>query len=160
SNNSRVLEYTAPISTGMAANLHFGQPNFTSNSPNQGGAPSASTLNFPYDVAVDSANNVYIMDTNNFRILGYDLPVPNIVPSQTALFPSEIAALSAGFSLRVDGAGFVQSSVVQVNGASRVTTFINPTRVEAAVTAADIATPGTATITVMTPAPGGGTSTL
>jgi sugar lactone lactonase YvrE len=161
SNNNRVLEYNTPINfNGKAANLVFGQPNFTSNTANQGGTRSASTLVTPYDVAVDSANNVYIMDTGNIRVLGYDLPIANSVPTQTSLFPSVIAESSAVFSLRVDGAGFVQSSVVRINGSARTTTFIGPTRVEAVLTPADVATAGTATITVFTPAPGGGTSSL
>jgi sugar lactone lactonase YvrE len=169
SNNNRVLEYTTPITgptTGSAANMVFGQfGSFTVNVSNNNGSgvtgsPSASNLSTPYDVAVDAANNVYIMDTGNFRILGYDLPVPNIVPSQNSLFPSVIAEGSTNFSLRVDGAGFVQSSVVRINGVPRATTFINPARIEAAVLAADVATAGTATITVTTPPPGGGTSTL
>lgn len=160
-NNNRVLEYNTPIFTnGQAANKVFGQTNFTNNLANQGGTPTASTVSSPYDVAVDSANNVYIMDTGNFRILGYDLPVANTFPTQNSLFPSVIAAGSASFLLRVDGAGFVQSSFVLVNGSARPTSFINPTRIEAALTAADIATGSTATITVSTPAPGGGTSQL
>jgi hypothetical protein len=49
-------------------------------------------------------------------------------------------------------------SVVQWNGGSRTTTFVGPTQLTAAIPAADIATVITATITVFTPPPGGGTS--
>lgn len=160
SNNNRVLGYNTPINiNGKLAARVFGQPNYTTKTANTGGI-SASTLSGPYDVAVDNANNVYIMDTSNFRVLGYDLPVANNLPTQTSLFPSVIAEGSAAFSLRVNGTGFVIGSIVKVNGVARTTTFINPTRIEATVTAAEVATAGTATITVFTPTPGGGTSQL
>jgi len=48
--------------------------------------------------------------------------------------------------------------VVQWNGGSRTTTFVGPTQLTAAIPAADIATVIPATITVITPPPGGGTS--
>ena len=44
------------------------------------------------------------------------------------------------------------------NGADRTTTFVSSTRITATIPAADIATAGTASVTVYTPAPGGGTS--
>ena len=52
----------------------FGQGgSFTSNTPNNGGL-SASSLNFPCGVAVDSSGNVYIADENN-RVLEYNTPL-------------------------------------------------------------------------------------
>jgi hypothetical protein len=45
--------------------------------------------------------------------------------------------------------------VVKFNGAAKTTTFVSGTELTAAITAADIATAGTATVTVTNPAPGG-----
>jgi len=47
---------------------------------------------------------------------------------------------------------------VEWNGAARSTTFVNSGKVTAKILASDIATAGTATVTVKNPAPGGGTS--
>ncbi|HNN06816.1 MAG TPA: NHL repeat-containing protein, partial [Leptospiraceae bacterium] len=66
-NNNRVLYFSAGSTT---ASRVYGQPNFTSNLANNGGI-SASTLNSPYAVTVDSLNGVYIADTGNNRVLYY-----------------------------------------------------------------------------------------
>jgi hypothetical protein len=47
---------------------------------------------------------------------------------------------------------------VRWNGADRTTTFVSATQLTVTISAADIATAGTAQVTVFTPAPGGGTS--
>jgi hypothetical protein len=64
----------------------------------------------------------------------------------------------ATFNLTVTGSNFIPSSTVQWNGSARATTFGSSTTLQAAITAADIAAVGTATVTVSSPAPGGGTS--
>ena len=56
------------------------------------------------------------------------------------------------------GSNFVGASQVRWNGAARATTFVSATQLTAAITAADVAAAGTAQVTVLTPAPGGGTS--
>jgi hypothetical protein len=56
------------------------------------------------------------------------------------------------------GTNFVSSSVVQWNGSGRATTFVSATQLTATILASDIATPGTASVTVLNPSPGGGTS--
>lgn len=71
-NNNRVLKYDAPLASSMAASLVFGQPNFTQNALSI--PPTASSLNNPRGVAVDRSQNVYIADTTNNRVLGYDTP--------------------------------------------------------------------------------------
>ena len=84
--------------------------------------------------------------------------VNNPAPTATSLSPTSATAGGAAFSLTVNGTGFVSTSVVKFNGAAKTTTFVNATQLTAAITAADIATAGTATVTVTNPAPGGGTS--
>ena len=50
------------------------------------------------------------------------------------------------------------SSEVRWNGEARPTNFISSSQLQAAITAADIVTTGTATVTVFNPSPGGGLS--
>ncbi len=73
---------------------------------------------------------------------------------------SPVSTLPGGpaFSLTVSGYGFVAGSVVEWNGTPRSTTFVSSSSLQAAISAADIATASTASITVLSPAPGGGTS--
>jgi hypothetical protein len=81
-------------------------------------------------------------------------PAPRI-----SLLPSRGASAGRqGFTLAVHGSGFVAGTVVRWNGSDRPTTFINESRVLASITSGDVASPGTAQVTVHTPAPGGGTS--
>ena len=84
--------------------------------------------------------------------------VNNPAPSATSLSPNSAFAGTSAFTLTVTGTNFVSSSVVQWNGAARATTLVSSTTLSAAITAADINAQGTATVTVSTPSPGGGTS--
>ncbi len=83
---------------------------------------------------------------------------PNPVPTLTSMSPSAIAAGSAAFTLTVNGTNFVPGAVVNWNGSPRTTTFVNDMQVTAEITAADVATQGPASVTVVNPAPGGGLS--
>jgi hypothetical protein len=86
------------------------------------------------------------------------LNVINPVPTISGFTPSQIAAGSAAFTLAVNGNGFVPGAVVNWNGSPRPSAFVNSGRVTAQISAADVATAGTANITVVNPSPGGGTS--
>lgn len=86
------------------------------------------------------------------------LTVTNPIPSITILNPNTATAGGGAFTLTVTGTNFVSGSTVQWNGSERTTTFNNSTLLTAAITAADIATAGTASLTVVNPSPGGGTS--
>jgi FG-GAP-like repeat/Abnormal spindle-like microcephaly-assoc'd, ASPM-SPD-2-Hydin len=76
------------------------------------------------------------------------------------LIPASVAPGGAGFTLTVNGTGFVSGSTVNWNGSPRTTTFISGSQVTANILATDIATATTASITVFSPAPGGGTSNV
>ena len=80
------------------------------------------------------------------------------VPVATSLSPAIAAAGGGGFTLTVNGSGFTTASAVNWNGATRATTFVSSTQLQAAIAAADIAIVGTAQVSVSTPPPGGGTS--
>ncbi len=68
--------------------------------------------------------------------------------SVTSLSPSSVFAVGPAFTLTVNGSGFVSGATVLWNGAARTTTFISGTQVTAAISAVDIATPGSATVAV------------
>jgi Tol biopolymer transport system component len=88
-------------------------------------------------------------------------PTVSPVPSISSLSPSGVLTGGAGVELQVMGTNFVAQSAVAVNGSRRLTTFVNSTLVETALTASDIATPGVLEITVINPVnppPGGGSS--
>ncbi len=86
-------------------------------------------------------------------------PTPSFpAPTITDLKPSSAAVGGPAFTLTINGTGFVSSSIVRWNGSARATTYVNDTRLTASIPAADIATVGPANVTVVNPAPGGGTS--
>ena len=82
-------------------------------------------------------------------------PVPFI---DQPLVPDATAPGGAGFTLTVNGAGFVAASTVNWNGSPLATTFVNNHQLTATVPASDIATASTASVTVVNPSPGGGVS--
>jgi hypothetical protein len=80
------------------------------------------------------------------------------VSALTSLSPSSATAGGSAFTLTVTGSSFASTSAILWNGSSRTTNYVSSTRLQATITAADIAAAGNATVTVSTPAPGGGTS--
>ncbi|MEO6727080.1 MAG: hypothetical protein ABIP14_17465, partial [Blastocatellia bacterium] len=99
-------------------------------------------------------NNAPGGGTSNAATLAINNPVPEL----TQIVPNSVAAGSGAFTLRLNGIGFVPASVVRWNGQARATTFIISTQLAIQLSAADLASVTTATITVFNPAPGGGTS--
>ncbi len=84
--------------------------------------------------------------------------VQNATPVASSLSPASAVAGSPAFDLIVNGSGFVSGATVQWNGVARSTTFAGGNALKAAITAADVATAGTAQVGVVNPPPGGGTS--
>lgn len=84
---------------------------------------------------------------------------PNPVPFiDDPLVPTSIAPGGAGFTLTVNGTGFVSGSRVNWNGTALTTSFVSTSRLTASVPGSDIGSAGSAWVTVTNPAPGGGTS--
>ena len=65
------------------------------------------------------------------------------------LSPASVIAGSAGFSLRVTGSQFTTTCVVLWNGSQRATQILSSTQAVAAIAAADVATAGTAMVSVL-----------
>lgn len=113
-------------------------------------APGQHTLTAQ---AVDAAGN-----TGTSAAVTVMVANANPVPTLTSLTPARISAGSTGFILTVDGANFVTTSRVRWNGAARPTKFVSAGRLTAHIFRVDVLLPGAATVTVVTPEPGGGTS--
>src|SRR5207248_2177705 len=88
------------------------------------------------------------------------LTINNPVPTITSISPTSTTAGSAQFTLTVNGTKFVSTSTVNWNGAPLATSFVSSTQLTAMVPAPLVATAGTASITVVNPNPGGGTSNV
>jgi hypothetical protein len=82
----------------------------------------------------------------------------NPVPLINQLEPASRRPGTNGFELMVMGAGFAPTAVVNWNGSPRTTEVISSTRIKASISASDVAQIGTASVTVVNPPPGGGTS--
>lgn len=84
-------------------------------------------------------------------------PIPMVAQP---LVPTAVSPGGPGFTLTVNGTGFVSGSVVNWNGSPRPTTFVSRAQVTAEIPDTDIATPQTGWVTVVNPAPGGGVSNV
>jgi 6-phosphogluconolactonase (cycloisomerase 2 family) len=85
-------------------------------------------------------------------------PNQNPVPSIAELNPAGALAGGPALVVTVKGANFIAGSKVRWNGVDRPTTFIGTTTLQVQIAAADVAQPGDSAVTVINPAPGGGTS--
>ncbi len=82
-------------------------------------------------------------------------PVPFV---NQPLVPAAVVPGGTGFSLTVNGAGFVPGSILNWNGAPLATTFVSARKLTAVVPAGKVSTNGTVSVTVVSPSPGGGSS--
>ncbi|HEX3321442.1 MAG TPA: IPT/TIG domain-containing protein [Terriglobales bacterium] len=84
-------------------------------------------------------------------------PSPGTVPTIAALAPDNTNAGTAGLTLTINGSSFNSDAVVKWNGTAQGTSFVSGNQLTAAIAATDLATAGTASVTVTNPGhPGGG----
>ncbi len=79
-------------------------------------------------------------------------------PTLDLLEPVSAWAGGPGFTLAVVGSRFTSASVVQWAGVDLQTVYVSPERLEAQISAAQVARAGAVSVRVFTPAPGGGLS--
>jgi hypothetical protein len=82
----------------------------------------------------------------------------NPIPFINQLEPVGARPGSNNFELTILGTDFAPTAIVNWNGSPRTTVVVSNTRIKAEINASDIAQIGTASVTVVNPAPGGGTS--
>jgi hypothetical protein len=105
-------------------------------------------------VAVSTPNQVVATPSLSFAITGAN----NSTPSLSSLSPSSTAHGGGDFEMRLNGSGFGPNATVEWNGGFIATAFISSSQLVAYIPAAEVANMGSATVTVINPAPGGGTS--
>ncbi len=84
--------------------------------------------------------------------------VDSPVPVLTSLSPGTVSAGSADFTLTLNGSNFLATSTVQFGATTLTSTLISSSQLQVTVPASAIASPGTVQVTVVNPAPNGGTS--
>src|SRR5271154_1649526 len=88
-------------------------------------------------------------------------PAGNPIPFlNQPLVPTAISPGNPAFTLKVSGTGFRPNATINFNRTQLATTFVDAAHLTAAVPAANVANPGTAAVTVVNPAPGGGPSNV
>jgi hypothetical protein len=92
-------------------------------------------------------------------VSGVGLPNPVPIVYQP-LIPTAVQPGAPGLTLTVNGTGFLPASVVYWNGTPRITQLTGNSQLSASLTAADLAAPGTGSVSVVNPSPGGGQSNV
>lgn len=127
-------------------------------------SPTQITASIPAsDITVHGTANITVFNpypgggTSNVVELIVN-PIGSPLPTLISLSPTSAEMGGPPFTLTVNGTGFISTSKVRWNGSERSTTYISSTQLTASISATDIASIGTASITVSNPSPGGGTS--
>lgn len=95
--------------------------------------------------------------------IGLNMPPPavaNPAPALSALSPSSAIVGGPAFQLRLTGGGFIAGSQVLWNGQARAAVFVSGGELTASIPAADTARLGPAIVSVVNPAPGGGSASM
>jgi len=111
------------------------------------------------DLALGRSVPVAVRNPGGLVSNGLSFSVNNPAPALTSIDPSSVSGGGAGLALTVHGDDFVPNSTVRFNGQSRTTTYVSATELQASILQNDLVTGGDFSITVLNPAPGGGTST-
>jgi uncharacterized repeat protein (TIGR03803 family) len=143
------------------------------------GGPTDTIALLATSPAIDAGSNALAVDADgnplqyDQRGAGYPRIADNLVdigafeyqgpfnpaPTLSSLSPSQIGAgYNSPITVIVDGSSFVSGAMVNWNATALATTYVSSTELTATIPASDLTTVGDATITVINPAPGGGTS--
>lgn len=162
-NGDRVGSSSIPINPALGALANNGGSTFTHalmmgspaiNAGNPGASDGVGTHCVANDQRGTARPQNARCDIGAYEYNGASSPVPVI----TNLNPSSKVAGSSGFTLIVNGTNFISSSIVRWNGVNRNTTYVNGGQLTATIPSSDLASSGTANVTVFNGAPGGGTS--
>jgi hypothetical protein len=127
-------------------------------------ATTLATASFTINVAGNVRIEIRKTDAGTNRINFDEITIndytsaSNPIPTLTNITPNTISAGAGAFTLTVNGSNFISNSVIKWNGNTLTTNFVSATQLTASVAASAVATAGTASVTVFSPAPGGGTS--
>jgi hypothetical protein len=118
---------------------------------------TAGTATLSARVSSSSTDNNSANDsgTASLSVTGSDY---NLSPTLSSIAPNAIKSGSADTAITVTGTNFVPASTVMLGTTDLSTTYTSSTQLSATVPAAQLATMGWASLSVSSPAPGGGTS--
>ncbi len=85
-------------------------------------------------------------------------PSNNPLPVLTSVSPDVAYVNGASFTLTATGSGFIKTSAIYWNNVAITTTYVSSTKLTAKIPAADLANSGSSWVSVVNPAPGGGSS--
>ena len=153
--------YDGPIITGFR--VGGAVPDGLTLNPNSGtisGTPTGGGTWYFEATVTDATgataiNGFLSIQINSFAPPGNPVPFLN-----QPLVPTAVSPGSTALPLNVSGTGFLPGSTVNFNAAPLATTFIDGEHLVAMVPAANVATAGTAGVTVVNPGPGGGPSNV
>jgi hypothetical protein len=153
--------YDGPILTGYK--VAGAVPDGLNLNPNTGlisGTPTGAGTWYFEATVTDAANVLATNGLMSIQIMPTS-PTGNPVPFlNQPLVPTAVSRGNPGFTLHVSGAGFRSSATINFNRTALATTFVDAEHLTAIVPAASIANAGTASVTVVNPAPGGGPSNV
>ncbi|MCI0338039.1 MAG: PKD domain-containing protein [Acidobacteria bacterium] len=138
---------------------------------NIGGITQTVRVPVTVNIAIGPTGEIFFTDSNNNRLRRLSQnAVPcvktgtitiqgnNPIPQLTGISPSSAMQGGTGFTLTVNGSGFVPASTVRWNSQVRPTTYLSGAQLTASIPPNDLANTGTADVDVLNPAPGGGAS--
>ena len=147
-NSGAVAVFRRDITSGLLTFAQAIKRDTTSGQPPLAGARDV--------VVAPDGRMIFVTGHYDNRITA--IPLSNPAPTLVSLAPASTPSGSAAFTLTVNGERFVPGAGVQWNGSDRPTTFVNSSKLQVQISAADVASAGTATVAVINPVPGGGTS--
>ena len=153
--------YDGPILTGNR--VAGAVPDGLILNPNTGlisGIPTGAGTWYFEATVTDAAGLTAINGFLSIQIVS-TTPAGNPIPFlNQPLVPTAISPGNPAFTLKVSGTGFRPNATINFNRTQLATTFVDAAHLTAAVPAANVANPGTAAVTVVNPAPGGGPSNV
>jgi hypothetical protein len=119
--------------------------------------PTAVTATIP--IFNQGYYNVYLQNgAKGIPSLPWQLEVQAPVPSITSIVPPSLPIASSGQTVSVNGNGFTPNAALEFNNQPHTATYVSPNQMTMLTTYADVSSASNYPITVINPAPGGGSS--
>ena len=156
-----VIPYSANISYHFTYTVNIASHTYSAYVSSPSAAAQVIGSNYAFRTEQDTVtvlNNLgFIADIGSATVCNITISTW-APPSITSISPSSATAGGSGFTLTVYGTNFTSSSTVQWNASNRTTTFVSGSTLTASIPASDIASAGTAAVTVVTSGYKGGAS--